>query len=77
MVFFIATYYHFIATLMPQITILLPQNYENYIFFSENMKKEGKSLHSDSFFCIFATSKKSSCRFHLEAQDSCETTTQT
>ena len=23
---------------------------------------------------IFATSKKSSCRFHLEAHDSCETT---
>lgn len=58
MVFFIATYYHFIATLMPQITILLPQNYENYIFFSENMKKEGKSLHSDSFFVSLQPARK-------------------
>jgi len=37
-------------------------------------RKTGKSLHFDSFFYIFATNKNNSCRFHLEAYDSCETT---
>lgn len=48
----------FIATLMPQITILLPQNYKNYIFSAKNMKKEGKSLHSDSFFVSLQPARK-------------------
>lgn len=33
-----------------------------------------KKLALANIFCIFALSRKSSCRFHLEAYDSCETT---
>lgn len=47
---------------------------EKNIFSKKNIKKVEKRLALANIFCIFAHSRKSSCRFHLEAYDSCETT---
>lgn len=55
---------------------ILSEKAEEYLLFSQkNIKKvEKKGLRFRTFFCIFATNRKNSCRFHLEAYDSCETT---
>lgn len=55
---------------------ILSEKAEEYLLFSQkNIKKvEKKACGFEHFFCIFATNRKNSCRFHLEAYDSCETT---
>jgi len=45
-----------------------------YCFRRKTLKKWRKRLAVSNIFCIFATNRKNSCRFHLEAYDSCETT---
>lgn len=45
-----------------------------YCFRRKTLKKWRKRLAVSNIFCIFATNRKTSCRFHLEAYDSCETT---
>ena len=45
-----------------------------YCFRRKTFKKWRKRLAVSNIFCIFATNRKNSCRFHLEAYDSCETT---
>lgn len=45
-----------------------------YCFRRKTLKKWRKRLAVSNIFCIFATNRKKSCRFHLEAYDSCETT---
>ena len=54
---------------------ILSEKAEEYLLFSQkNIKKVEKRLAVSNIFCIFATNRKNSCRFHLEAYDSCETT---
>lgn len=54
---------------------ILSEKAEEYLLFSQkNIKKVEKKLAVSNIFCIFATNRKNSCRFHLEAYDSCETT---
>lgn len=48
-----------------------------YCFRRKTLKKWRKRLAVSNIFCIFATNRKNSCRFHLEANDSCETTVYT
>ncbi len=45
-----------------------------FCFRRKTLKKWRKRLAVSNIFCIFATNRKNSCRFHLEAYDSCETT---
>ena len=45
-----------------------------YCFRRKTLKRWRKRLAVSNIFCIFATNRKNSCRFHLEAYDSCETT---
>lgn len=45
-----------------------------YCFRRKTLKKWRKRLAVSNIFCIFATNRKNSCRFHQEACDSCETT---
>lgn len=54
---------------------ILSEKAEEYLLFSQKtLKKWRKRLAVSNIFCIFATNRKTSCRFHLEAYDSCETT---
>ena len=55
---------------------ILSEKAEEYLLFSQKtLKKWKKRLAvSNHFLIFFATNKEKSCRFHLEAYDSCETT---
>lgn len=55
---------------------ILSEKAEEYLLFSQkNIKKvEKKACGFEHFFVFVATNRKNSCRFHLEAYDSCETT---
>lgn len=44
---------------------------KKYNVFNDKHKKRRKKLAFRHIFCIFATSKKSSCQFNLVAHDSC------
>lgn len=54
---------------------ILSEKAEEYLLFSQkNIKKVEKKACGFEHFLYFATNRKTSCRFHLEAYDSCETT---
>lgn len=54
---------------------ILSEKAEEYLLFSQkNIKKVEKKACGFEHFLYFATNRKKSCRFHLEAYDSCETT---
>lgn len=72
--FSIATYCHLLPHSGEKRGILSEKAEECLLFSTKNIKKVEKKLAVSNIFCIFATNRKNSCRFHLEANDSCETT---
>lgn len=53
---------------------ILSEKAEEYLLFSQKTLKSGEKGLLFRTFLYFATNRKNSCRFHLEAYDSCETT---
>jgi len=72
--FSIITYCHLLPHSGEKRGILSEKAEEYYCFRRKTLKKWRKRLAVSNIFCIFATNRKTSCRFHLEAYDSCETT---